>query len=372
MIQRGLLTLCFWLLPFAVLSADLTERQWMEQLVSGLGWEYGLPDEPQDEDYIRLLSGERSVWFEVETSHRKTDRVAVKHYTNYGGFSGSGWVSGFRQPTEIHLDFLLLHSSRYDLAIGSRLPGIRIAVAGNEFTAPGGDSFDRHELGAVDLPAGPTGIVITLPPNAAIDYLQLQAPAFAKIAPLGGWQPDRPIKTADLALTGAQLLDLLALLPSAQQALLLEMETAATVTDAQRSSAAHLGVPSSSFWLRSENQPARIATQVAVPQAACYQALLRGSGTEPALVRLEGAFSKEVRFGSALTTRSLGSYCLPKQKLKLEIQLPAWAGVDLFELRQYDTSATSLARLLGLSSEQLLLDKQVVNELLELMSGMIR
>ena len=372
MILRGLLILILWFLPSAVAAADLTERQWMEQLVSGLGWEYGLPDQPQDEDYIRLLSGERLVRLEVETSHRNTDRVAVKHYTNYGEYSGSGWVSGFRQPSEIHLDFLLLHSSRYELEIVSRLPGIKIALAGKEFIAPGGDTFARIELGAVDLPAGQTEIVITLPPNAAIDYLQLQAPAFARIAPLAGWHPDQPIKAADLALTGVQLLDLLSLLPPAKDSFKLEMESARNISAVRLSSAAHLGVPSNAAWLRSGNLPARVEVPVSVPKAACYQVLLRGSGTEPTQVKLEGSFFKEIRFGNALTTSSLGSYCLPQQKLNLEIQLPAWAGVDLFEMRQYDTSTTSLTRLLGLSSEQQLLDKQVVNELLELVSGMIR
>lgn len=372
MIQRGFLTLLLWLLPLAVFSADMTEREWMEQLVAGLGWEYGLPEKPQNDDYISLLSGERSLRLEVETSHRETDLVAVKHYTNYGEYSGSGWVSGSRQPTKIHLDFLLQHNGRYRLAFASRLPGVKVAVAEREFIASGGESFARHELGMVDLPAGLTQIVITLPPNAAIDYLELSAPSFARIAPLGGWHPEQPMKTADLALTGLQLFDLLALLPLTEQKLQVELETAASVSTARVSSARHLGVPSSFSWLQTGNRPARIELPVKVPNAACYQVSLRGSGEESTRVRFENYLSTEIRFGPALTTRELGSYCLPSQVLNLEIQLPAWAGVDLFELWQYDTSVSSLTRLLGLDSEQQLLDRQIINQLLELASGMLR
>jgi hypothetical protein len=189
---------------------------------------------------------------------------------------------------------------------------------------------------------------------------------------LGGWRPEQPIKSADLALTALQLLDLLAFLPPAQGHFQLELETVAKGSAAQLSASRHLGVPSNSTWLRTGNRPARIELPVKIPQAACYQLLLSGSGEEAAVVQLADFFSKEIRFGSVLTTRSVGSYCLPQQTLNLEIQLPAWAGVDQLELRQYDTSATSLARLLGLSTEQQLLDQQVINELLELFSGMVR
>ena len=372
MFQRGVLTLLFWLLPLTVFAADMTEREWMKQLVAGLGWEYGLPDEPQDEDYVALLSGERSLRLEVETNHRKTDRVAVKHFTNYGEYSGSGWVSGFRRPTKIHLDFLLQHNGRYRLAVASRLPGVKVAVAGSEFVASGGESFARHELGTVNLPAGQTQVVITLPPNAAIDYLELSAPRFARISPLGGWHPQQPMKAADLALTSLQLFNLLAMLPLTEQKLSVELETATEVTGARISSARHLGVPSSFSWLQTGNRPARIEIPIKVPNAACYQVSLRGSGEQPTRVRFEDYLVREVRFGHALTTRDLGSLCLPPQALNLEIQLPAWGGVDLFELRQYDTSAAALARLLGLDSEQQLLDQQIINQLLELASGMIR
>lgn len=65
---------------------------------------------------------------EVEINHRESDRVAIKHYTNYGDYSGRDWVSGFRQPPTIHLDFPLLHSGRYQLAIASHLLGIKLEL----------------------------------------------------------------------------------------------------------------------------------------------------------------------------------------------------------------------------------------------------
>lgn len=371
MIQQGLLTLMLCLLPIATLAADLTQREWMEQLVASLGWEYGLPDKPQDADYIRLLSGERNLRIEAETDHRETDRVAVKHYTNYGEYSGSGWISGTRKPTKIHFDILLRHSGRYQLAVAARMPGVTIELAGRELVTVGDDFFARHELGSLVLAAGQAQIVVTLPPNAGIDYLELSAPAMTKISPLAGWQPAEPIQKADLALTCLQVLDLITVLPPTKHKLQIELEMAPKTAGVSISSARHLGVPSSYSWLRTGNQPALVEMPVTVPEAACYQLSMRGSSDQPTGIQFGNYFSKEIRFGHALSSQELGSYCLPRGTLNLELELPAWAGADLFELRKYDTSAASLALLLGLSSEQQLLDQQVINELLELVSGMI-
>ena len=53
-----LLTLSFLLiLTSPGYAAELTQRDWMITLVDAFGWSYGLPDEPQDLDYINILAG---------------------------------------------------------------------------------------------------------------------------------------------------------------------------------------------------------------------------------------------------------------------------------------------------------------------------
>ena len=40
-------------------AAELTQRDWMITLIDALGWSYGLPDEPQDPEYMKPLIARR-------------------------------------------------------------------------------------------------------------------------------------------------------------------------------------------------------------------------------------------------------------------------------------------------------------------------
>ncbi len=52
-------------------TAELTQRDWMVTLIDSTGWSYGLPDEPQDADYINILNGGREFRFEAEEVYSK-------------------------------------------------------------------------------------------------------------------------------------------------------------------------------------------------------------------------------------------------------------------------------------------------------------
>ena len=45
----------------ATQGINLTQRDLMLGLVEGLGWSFGLPEEPEDRDYLRILNGERKL-----------------------------------------------------------------------------------------------------------------------------------------------------------------------------------------------------------------------------------------------------------------------------------------------------------------------
>jgi hypothetical protein len=65
----------------------------MIAIVDALGWSYGLPDEPQDPDYINILAGNREFRFEAEDIYDKDrDNVSVMSFVNFGDFSGKGWL----------------------------------------------------------------------------------------------------------------------------------------------------------------------------------------------------------------------------------------------------------------------------------------
>lgn len=373
MFRWGLLFLLLWFSSIAPVSAaELTQRDWMEQLVDSLGWGYGLPDDPVTGDYIRLLSGVRRLHVEVEGHYRRSDRIAVKHLTNYGKFSGTGWVSGRGEVVQLHLEILVPRNGRYQLSAVTRLPGVRLELAGQSFVASAGENLTYQELGQVGLVAGQTEVIVTLPPNAGIDYLQLNAPPLPVIAPLNGWQPDRRLETTDLALTMLQALDLLVTLPVTGLLRQVEAESAGLQDGVQVTHDRYLGVPSGNAWIRARNLETAWQLPFTLQQPGCYQLFLRGSSRTPVHVELVGILEKRVVLGPALESYPLGNYCLPRGKQLLELDLPPWAGIDSLELRQLDVSPATLTRLLGLPDMPTGIDRQVVNELLQLLSSLTR
>ena len=350
-------------------AAQLSQRDWMEQLADSLGLGYGLPDEPQAEDYIQLLSGERSLQVEAEEKHRRSDRVAIKRQTNFGKFSGSGWVSGRRQPVQLHLDIILPHNGRYRLSCVTRLPGVTFALGGETFTASAGSELTYQELGVVNLAAGPVEIVVTLPPGAGIDVLYLKAAPRPQIAPLDGWQPEQTLQAADLAITMLQALDLLTTLPLSDRVMMVEAERAVAQDGVVVTTDRHLGTPSGGKWVRAGHLPVTLTLPVKVPSSGCYQLQLRGTAGPAVRVTAAGLMENQVDFDSALGTRQLGSYCLKRGKLSLELELPARSGIDSLELHALDTSEETLRQLLGLPADRPL-DRDTINELLQLLSSL--
>lgn len=356
-------------LAVAVSAAELTQRDWLEQLTDSLGWGYGLPDDPVEDNYIALLSGERNVFVEAEKNHRSSDLVAVKRQTNFGPYSGSGWVSGRREPVQLHLDFLLPHNGRYQLSTATRLPGVKFQIAEREFIASAGAELTQQDLGAVELVAGPVEVVVSLPPDAGVDYLQLSATPLPRIAPLAGWQPDRLLKTGDLAVTMLQALDLLETIPHSGRVFSTEAETAMIQPGVFSTDDRHLGTPNSGQWVRSGHLRVDWQFPVSVPEPGCYQLRLRGSSNVPVDVVLAGVLEKQVTFESALGSVSLGNYCLPEGQKLFQFNLPPWAGIDSLEMHELDTRTETLARLLGLPDEQNI-ERETLNELLRLLSSL--
>jgi len=366
-------TLLFFLLLTMPLTAaaELTQREWLEQLTDSLGWNYGLPDDPEENDYIALLSGERDLLLEAEVHHRRSDRVAVKRQTNQGAYSGTGWVSGRRESVTLHLDFLVPHNGRYRLSTATRLPGVKIELADQEFVASAGELLTAEELGAVNLLAGPTSAVISLPADAGIDYLRLQAPPRPTVAPLNGWQPEQPLTPADLALTMLQALELLSVLPPGGEVMSFEAEANAPGPGMKKVADRHLGVPSGGHWVRAGGQPTEWQISVSVPRAGCYQLFLQGAGDAAIRVSAKGTLEQQLRFGPALAERSLGDVCLAAGAVILDFELPQWAGIDKLELTELDTSPDTLTGLLGISADRAL-ENATLNEMLQLLSHLTR
>jgi hypothetical protein len=366
-----LLSLLLLLLQTTVCVAEVTQREWLEQLVDSLGWGYGLPDNPETEDYLALLSGQRKLLIEAEDHHRQSDRVARKRQTNFGQFSGSGWLSGRREPVSLHLDILIPHSGRYRVAAATRGAGVQLQIAAQQFVASAGKQLTTQELGFVELEAGLLEIKVQLPPEGGIDFLHLEAEPLGEIAPLGGWQPDRQLTIADLSLTLLQTLKLLELLPATDNVVVVEAESAQMSAGAQVSDDRHLGAPSGGRWVRAGNQQTDWQLPVRVQQPGCYQLRLIGSGSAPVAVG-SGLFARRLEFGSALNTVELGRFCLPQGDFSLAMQLSPRSGIDRLEMHRLATDDQTLRQLLGVSAEQQFVTQQTLNDLLQLFANLIR
>jgi hypothetical protein len=158
------------------------------------GWSYGLPDEPQDPDYINILTGNREFRFEAEDVFSKDeDNVSIMSFQNFGAFSGQGWLNGAKEPTLTHLRFNLPISGEYLVKAHLRQEGHLFVIAGEQVTADAENKFTEVTIGRFELQSGAQEILVTLPVNGSIDYISLKAPNLAAITPDGGWQPDEPL-----------------------------------------------------------------------------------------------------------------------------------------------------------------------------------
>lgn len=325
-----------------------TQRDWLVNLVDGMGWSFGLPDQPQDADYLRIMGGERLLRVEAEASKLPTDAVSVKEYTTFGAFSGEGWVSGIATPTTAHLRFLLPWSGTYQLSTSLRLPGHRIAIDGLTFTADGQEQFTRVALGEVELAAGEHEAVIALPANGAIDYLELQAPPLAPIRPLAGWQAEQPLSLDDMAVTTARVLGLEALLPPAGEVTLVEAESAGDQEGAEITDIRHLGEPSGGGWVRAGASGAVLRLSFAPASSAAYHLSLRGAAGQPVPGVINDRDHFTAHFPPYLQDSAIGTFFLETGENAITLQLPPRAGIDSLSLERRRSEGADYRRLIGL------------------------
>ncbi len=77
-----LAVLSFWLTPTPAFA--LTQQEWMATLVDALGLSFGLPDTPNSQDYINILSGNRNLHFEAEEVSSPDDRISGRSAARAG------------------------------------------------------------------------------------------------------------------------------------------------------------------------------------------------------------------------------------------------------------------------------------------------
>ena len=368
-ISAILCSLFFSTLPVAVEAAEqtLTQRDWMINLVDTLGYSFGLPDTPQDADYIKLLEGGRSFRFEAETYRHPDDLVAINDFTSFGEFSGTGWVSAISAPTKLRINFLLPHSGTYHLFARVRLPGHILMLDGQKWEInENSPKFQRVDLGEATLVAGLKELVVAMPANGSIDYIEFLAPPLTAIMPLSGWEPDALLTYADLAVTTIRALELQNLLPLHGDKILIEAEESSEVktfnTD-QR----HLGEPHGGFWLRSGASGGIITLPFPVETGAVYTLNLIAAGSRSLIGTLDAVEAWQADFPPYLKENAIGTWYLSSGRHELKIELPPRGGIDLLTLLKRRSTAADYQILAGLPAGDSVKTDDV-NRLLTLLS----
>ena len=334
-------------------AAELTQRDWMIELVNTLDLSFGLPDDPEDTDYTQILGGNRTFRFETEDIYAPDeDEVSRMAFGNFGSFSGSAWLNGLSRSTIVHLRFTLPLGGLYRFSAGLRNGPHEFSLGDERLTASGEQRFSHVEIAEVSLQAGAQEIVVTLPPGGAIDYIELTAPALFPISPRHNWQPEQPLEWDDIQTTLLQAFELGDLLSAADspqhyeaEDLDLHKEQTFSLTSIE-----HLGRPSGDGWLRAGNLPGQLVFAFELESGNFYRPALRILGKQ---VRVD--FNHQHRLSIAglsyLENFSLKPLFLYQGTSQVSIDLPAGGGFDYFELTELDSSLDAASELLGLKPD---------------------
>ena len=329
-------------------AAELTQRDWMMTLVDTLGWSFGLPDEPQDPDYINILSGNRTYRFESENFFTsKKDNISIMSFRDFGSFSGKGWLHGARKPAEVRFNIHLPLHGLYTVKAHLREPGHKFKIAGTLQSVDGGSDFSLVTIGSFELQAGPHEIVVTLPANGSIDYISFEAPNFPIISPSDGWQPDEPLTKEILETTLLQLFKLADLFPEAREPIRIEAEDH-HLPGFTIESSGHLGQPSGGKWLLATPFSANVTIPLELPDIGFYDLTLRVMGEKINVVLGD---HHEINFMAKpfLDDFVFTSLYFYNARTDIKVSLPKGAGFDKLTLTKRQVEPKTVSALLDLN-----------------------
>jgi hypothetical protein len=345
-VKRLLLLLAFLLVPVFA-QAQITQRNWALQLIDSLGWSFGLPEKPTDADYALMLGGRRVYRIEAEDAYQRGDRVAVMNFTTFGPFSGSGWLNGIKEPSEVHLKFNLLHSGRYRVKARVRLVEHHLRFGTRDFRVSGGEQFSDVRVGVIDLQAGPQEALLLLRPNGSVDFIELAAEPFEPIQPEGGWQFDAEVTAEVAARTTIQALNLQKNLPPTGQSFKLEAENLVLPAGVRISADSNRGVASGGRYIQVGAVPVVLDFYTANVTSSVADLVLRAAGSRPVGVRVPGHLEVAKGVAPAFGDTFLGTLFLAREELTIQVKLPAGGSLDYLELRQRRAESADLQRLVG-------------------------
>ncbi len=348
-------TMIFGLLSVSAIAAESsaeiepTQADLITGLVDSLGWSFGLPDDPEIDDYITILKGRRSWRFEIEDIYIPSAEAPLlpKETLSFGPFSGQFWHRAPAREITPDFEFLVPLPGSYELKAALTGPGYEIAYNGSTRQADGERNFSIVSFGTLDMPAGINRLQITVPPRAGIDYLLLVAPPLQEISPRSGWKPDEKLTVDDLAVTVSKTLRLQSLLEPEDDTIVIEAEEAPIPDHAQLSSDRYQG-PMQGTWIKSGMRPAPFSHLFAIDQPGIYDLDLN------ILARTDVTGYVNSRDFFRITPKPYfsivraGSFYFEQGINQIDIDLPPRGGLDRIILQPRKSTADDFIRLTGL------------------------
>lgn len=312
-----------------------TQKSFVQLMLQNLSWNQGLSKESPDREYLQILGGKRTFRYEAENAYNeKTDRVTFRSFTLYGPFSGKGWIMGVSDTTSADFTTLLPIRGEYVLKAVIKGNGFIWDVNGKKNVADSkSDIFREIEIGKMNLEAGIVKILVSIPPDGAIDSFTFTAPDYLPIQPFAGWRFKE-------SLTAGQLAEILVSIAGDQEKLpepeqkavkkLAVFESAIIPPTASKTVIEEFGRFYSSEWVRSDYRGATIQLPVKNAIAGFYRitanamgGLITGSVNEAQFEALAKPYLANVQ---------LGIFRLESGDNLITINLPPMAGIDLLEL----------------------------------------
>lgn len=329
----------------------ITHGEFVADLVTSLGWEGGLPPEPKERDYLAILSGNRRFKFEAENVYAaKNDNVTVLKYELYGPFSGSGWLSGIAVPTTAHFKIFLPIDGTYTLTVAAKGDGQKWQLGGKEFTVSTGSRITQTKAGSVELPAGTVEINVVIPPEGAVDYFLVEAPALREIKPVKGWDSKSVLKRGELAEVTAILLDLDHNLPDDGKPLVISVaDTEGLPASVRRTDISYLGKPLSQKWVRADFRGAQLDVPLKITSSGLYRFRMRALGD---IVSVGIDNTNVVVSGKPyLEWVDLGNFRLDEGTHRIRPTLTSGQGIDVIEVVRKKASAADYMAICDLQGE---------------------
>jgi len=348
----ALVLLAACLIPRSVVAAEpVTQRDLMLGLVNGLGWSFGLPDNPADEDYLRILSGKRQIRLELEALTGIDTRLIPKDIFIFGNFSGKGWLQGPIKATSGTFAFLLPQSGTYKVKTRVMKKGFVLTFGQTRLTADGGDQLVDRDCGEVTLSAGRQQMTIDVPSRGGIDFVDLEAMPSTPIAPPGGWHLQQPLTTTDLAVVALQIMGLENRLPQTAPPVRIEAESLQHPDTFQVRSDTSRGSASAGGWVESESSPGSWYTTIRPPRAGFYALTIASTGRAEIFGLINDTTPLHIPASDTLQPAEAGAFQLHKGDNRLTLSLPPLSGIDYLELTELDHSPAAVGKLAGLGDQ---------------------